>query len=210
MTIQVVKPPPEAYRLVSDAIVGLATSSGAAEELKKVNDPSKLSAVLPHKVYSLDADDIARGRDLNRARLIAWRFLILDGQTAVGSVELACSPGGGNLRFASFNVGPFVGGTRAAVRLLENLPNVRSGSFELRALRAPSVYAMAIWLKDLGGSNDIIFPLAPSAGPSGPVGGLPPIQTSSNFLESLKTTAEIARTFDSAPKPTTPTPGRDQ
>lgn len=203
MAIQLVTPPANTYDLIRQAISRLSTAGGAADRVTKVNDPSKLSAVLPHNVYTLRSDDITRGRNLNKARLVAWRFLIQYANNTLAAIEFSCDSQGQNLRFASLDTGPFAKGTQEAVKLAEELDGVRAGSYELRALKAPSVYVIALWLKNLQDGDDIVVPIAP-AGPGlqpASEGGAPLPQSPADFLGALRPAASTTMGFNSTPPP---------
>ncbi|MFI5454898.1 MAG: hypothetical protein ACHRXM_05550 [Isosphaerales bacterium] len=217
MALQIDQPPTGAYAILADSVRRMAALGGAAAQSVNVADPARLNAALPHKVFVLDNDDIVKGHDLDSARLVSWRFLILDGQTPVAAVELSCDAQGQNLKFASINVGPFVAATRTAVLHAENLLQVKNGDYELRALKAPSVYVMALWLKDLRGTNDLVLPIGPAnqaVAPSPQIASTlgyaatvqAPHQSSADFLNALKPSANAARSFDSAPQGPSPSP----
>jgi hypothetical protein len=201
MPLQLASPPANAYQLIAQAISRLSTVGGSVERVTSVNDPSKLSAALPHMVYVMRNDAIAQGQNVDNARLVAWRFLIQYGTQTLGAIEFSCDSRGQNLRFASLDTGPFAQGTRDAVTIAEGLSSVRAGSYELRALKAPSVYAMALWLKNLQGRDDIVIPITP-AGP-GPQaaskGGAPLPQDPREFLGGIQADAAAAQQFDSMP-----------
>jgi hypothetical protein len=145
-------------------------------------------------------DAIAQRQNVNSARLVAWRFLIQYGTRTLGAIELSCDSRGQNLRFASFDTGPFAQGTRDAVAIAENIPSVSAGSYELRLLKAPSVYAAALWLKNFLGKDDIVIPITPT-GPGQPasLGGGPSPQGPREFLDGIQVAAAAAQQFDSAP-----------
>jgi len=129
MPLQLAVPPANAYALVADAISRLSFAGGtAADKVTRVSDPSRLSTVAQHRVYVLGAAEIAAGRGLDRARLVAWRFLIQYGSRILGAVELSCDAGGGNLRFASLDVGPFGEGTYRVVARAERMDAVIRGN----------------------------------------------------------------------------------
>ena len=211
MPLQLPDVPPTAHALITGAISRLSLAEGGASTVTKVADPSKLNVALPHRVYTIGSDDIARGRNLNRAQLVAWRFLIQYGTQTIGAIELSCDVAGGNLRFASVDTGPFAQETRNVVQHAELLDAVVRGSYELRVLKAPSVYAMAAWLKNLAGSDDVVIPIDPehpvttnSARNASIAGGAAsPVQGPAGFLASLQPTAKTALGFDSTP-PTKP------
>jgi hypothetical protein len=217
MALKIDQPPPATYTVLTDAVSRMATLGGAAARSVNVSDPSRLSASIPHKVYVLDSDDIANGRNLGSARLVSWRFLILDGQTPVAAVELSCDAQGQNPKFASINSGPFVAATQATVLRAEALPQVVNGDYELRALKAPSVYVMAIWLKDLQGTNDLVLPMGPANQAVAPAAQIastlghavavaPSPQSPTDFIDALRPSANAARSFDSAPRGASPAP----
>ena len=214
MPLQLPDVPANAYAIITAAISRLSLAEGGASTVTKVADPSKLNVALPHKVFTLGSDDIARGRNLSRAQLVAWRFLIQDGSRTIAAIELACDVAGGNVRFASVDTGPFAQETRNVVQHAERLDAVKQGSYELRVLKAPSVYAMAAWLKNLTGPDDIVIPIDPdhpvavnsaanapaiAGGASQLAAGASPAQGAAGFLAGLQPTAKTALGFDSTP-----------
>lgn len=203
MTLQLVAPPANGYELIAQAISRLSTAGGSADRVTKVNDPSKLSVALQHNVYTLRSSDIAQGRNLDKARLLAWRFLIQYATNTLAAIEFSCDSQGQNLRFASLDTGPFAQGTREAVKMAEGLTDVKAGSYELRALKAPSVYVMALWLKNLQGGDDIVVPIAPAGPGRQPAseGGASLPQSPADFLDALRPAAATTLRFDSTPPP---------
>ena len=132
-----------------------APVGGALEPMK----PTAVALAVPHHVYSLGLDDLARGARLDEATPGTLRFLVMEGDAAIASAELGAEGG-----FQS-NEGPFVAATVAAIRDAENIAEVADGSYELRALRIPALYLMALWLKDDRGEADIVIPMAPAPAP---------------------------------------------
>jgi hypothetical protein len=47
------------------------------------------------------------------------------------------------------------------VREVEGWPVVADGEYDLRVLRLPALYLMALWLKDRDGHADLLVPLDP-------------------------------------------------
>jgi hypothetical protein len=204
MPLQLASPPPNANDLIAQAISRLSLAEGASDRVTKVEDPSQLSSALPHQVYTLGSRQIAQGRNFDSAWLVAWRFLINYGSRAIAAVELACDAQGGNLRFASLDTGPFAQGTRDIVAQAEQSDPVRTGSYELRVLKAPSVYTMAVWLKNLVGGDDIVIPINPgqttAGGPASGGGGSSP-QGPGDLLAAMRHAANTSLRFDSTPQP---------
>jgi len=203
MPLRVATPPPGAYDLVAQAVASVSTAGGAASAVVAVRDPARLNATIPHRVYSLTSPQISSGQNVNRARFLAWRFLIQDGSRVVAAVELAGDAQGRNLRFASLESGPFVQGTRNAVTMAEGLDTVRASNFELRVLKLASVYAMALWLKNLDGGEDLIIPIQPAGAvgtqPATEGGSMP--QPPRSFLQSLQEVARVTLDNNDAPIP---------
>jgi hypothetical protein len=105
------------------------------------------------------------------------------------------------LKFAGIDVGPFAKKTHDLVEALETSDVVQRGSYELRALRASSVYVMALWLKNLNGGEDIVMqiPSAPGRARIG-IGGAMPLPPT-DFVNSLRSAAAETLRFDNKPQP---------
>jgi hypothetical protein len=203
LALQLASPPSGAFELLAKALSDISTAPGAPEVLVGVGDPSLLRAALPHPVYTLSGTQITQGRNVRAGRLVAWRFLIQHGSRLLGAAELSCDPLGRNLRFASFDTGPFAKATRAAVAQAERRDDVVSHPYELRLLRAPSVYAMAVWLEDLDGTDDILIPLEAEGrrerASRTTLGGAAPPRSAGEFLSALRPEARTALEFHRRP-----------
>jgi hypothetical protein len=113
----------------------------------------------PHPVYELGLNDLASGQGLETARLVAWRYLLVDNNQVRQAAEVIEAPGGS--RFGMLTTG-FVAGADAAFSVAERLPEVQQRAYEIRALRVPALSVMALWLKDSQGQQDrfIVLPRA--------------------------------------------------
>jgi hypothetical protein len=120
----------------------------------------------PYPVYELSLDDLVAGRGLEAARLVAWRYLLVTNQKAQQAAEIFPAAGGGS-RFGALTTG-FVAAEEQAVTLADQLPEVQQGTYEIRSLRVPALYVVAIWLKDQQGDEDRFLVLPPA---------FPPLQT---------------------------------
>jgi hypothetical protein len=119
--------------------------------------PPSVALSAPHDVYTLGLDQLAGGAALGDARPVGRRFLVMDADDAIASAEVA--PGGGGFQS---NEGPFVVATAAAIRDAESDPELADGLYELRLLRIPAIYLVALWLKDDHGDADVLIPLSPA------------------------------------------------
>jgi hypothetical protein len=135
--------------------------------------PATPMVTKPHPVYSLGLDDLAAGKGLESAQLVAWRYLVVENNQIRQAAEVIPDPGGGS-RFSTVTTG-FIAGAEQAFAQAEKLPEVVAGNYEIRALQAPAVYVMALWLKDLNGTQDRFILLPPV---------LPPLQSGTVYNAS--------------------------
>jgi len=125
------------------------------------------SALKPHPVYELGLDDLAAGKGIEAARPIAWRYLLVTGDQVCQAAELFPDPQGGS-RFGALTTG-YAAAEEEALRLAEQLPEIQQGTYEIRALRVPALYVMALWLKDQNGTRDHFIVMPPAFPPVQPL-----------------------------------------
>jgi hypothetical protein len=118
-----------------------------------------LDVAAPHDVYTLGLDALAEGKGLEAAEPVGTRVLIMRAEQPVATAELDDPEGDGGL---SATEGPFTEATATAISQVESLPAVAAGDYELRMLRLPALFLMALWLKDEAGDDDLIVPLDPA------------------------------------------------
>jgi hypothetical protein len=123
-----------------------------------------LAVAEPHQAFVVGLGDLAAGKLLKAARPAGWRYLLIQGTSAVAEIELDSGEGSrGSLDFRGLHQTPFSNATLKALRMAEELPQVKKQDYELRFLTIPSVYLAAVWLH--GDSGDIIIPIhQPPAG----------------------------------------------
>jgi hypothetical protein len=110
--------------------------------------PAGLSA--PHPVYTASAQHVIDGGVLAAAQLTGWRSIVSKDGQPVAALE---SDG-------SVHQGPFVAGTVDAARVAEERFGGDARDFELRLLRIPAAYTVALWLH--APDDDVLIPLAPA------------------------------------------------
>jgi hypothetical protein len=118
-----------------------------------------LDVAAPHDVYTVGLDALAAGGGLEAAEPVGRRVLLMRGADPVATAELDDPEGAGGL---SANEGPFAEATARAISRVESWPEVADGDYELRVLRLPALYLMALWLKDESGDRDLVVPLDPA------------------------------------------------
>jgi hypothetical protein len=117
----------------------------------------------PYQEYFVGPTNLAFGKLLSSATPGGWRYLLIYGTNAVGAVRLIADEKAGKaLQFAGLHETDFSNETLAALRMAEQLPQIKKQDYEVRRLESPSIYFVAIWLH--GKSDDIIIPLPPTFG----------------------------------------------
>ncbi|HTS23306.1 MAG TPA: hypothetical protein VMN79_16035 [Casimicrobiaceae bacterium] len=157
-----------------------------------------LSHSEPHPVYFVPLDALAEGKLLAAAKQTSWRYLIVQDNDAVAEAELTVGRRGAKsaaarpLAFAGLTHGPFAAATVDALHAAERLPQVARDDYELRLLRIPAVYFVALWLH--GAKEDLLIPMG------NPPGGLKSNHPYSEaaIVRALRGPAEQAVAFEDA------------
>ena len=136
-------------------------ASGGASALAV---PSASQAMRPHPVYNLGLDGLAAGQGLESAELVAWRYLLVTNNQVKQAAEVNPPQGGNQSRFNMLTTG-YVAGAEQAFAIADQLPDIQQRPYEIRALRSPALYFMALWLKDSQGRNDLFIVLPPAFAP---------------------------------------------
>jgi len=119
----------------------------------------ELAITQPHRVYVIGRDAILRDEFLNAVRPVAWRYLLVNSDAALAAAEIG-EDENGSLRFLGRNDGTFVQGTIDAVNNVQEIDEVKQHDFELRLLRIPFAYLVALWLHN--SELDLLVPLPPT------------------------------------------------
>jgi hypothetical protein len=161
MPLHIPEAPETATAVVSSTVRAFAESGNfRLPALRSATGP--LQVMQSHQVFTLDLTDLVAGRGLQAARPSGWRFLIQDGEKVVAAAETVVTGISAEHLFSGFSEGPFAPSTADAIRTAQRLPDVERGEFELRLLRVPALYFMAVWVYDTGGKGDLLLPLAPA------------------------------------------------
>ncbi|MEU1071983.1 MULTISPECIES: hypothetical protein [unclassified Streptomyces] len=153
MALQVPQPPQES-RSAAEAGVELLAGLGrvrTAALLPAAADELRLAH--PLQMYVIGLADLPGG--LDRARPVAWRYLVQHDSGPVALAETVRDEAGGHV-FSQLNYGPFVAGTAAALEAAGHEP----GDAEVRLLHLPAVHLIAVWRHSPG--SDTLVPAAPA------------------------------------------------
>ena len=157
-----------------------------------------LSYSEPHPVFRVPLDALASGKLLDAAILASWRYLLVQDERAIAEVELSAGRRGAkgagtkSLEFLGLTHGPFTEATIEALATAEQLPQVAAADYELRLLKVPAVYLVALWLH--GAKDDILIPMGD------PPGGLKPNRpyAEAAVIEALQGIVERTTRFQDA------------
>jgi len=113
----------------------------------------------PYQAYYVGLTNLVAGKLLSAAKTHGgWTYLLVHGTNAAGAAQLTADPKAGNgLKFSGLDQSNFSNETLEALRMAEQLPQVKKQDYEVRRLDCVSIYFIAIWLH--GKSDDIIIPL---------------------------------------------------
>lgn len=153
MALQVPQPPQES-RSAAEAGVELLAGLGrvrTATLLPAAADELRLAQ--PLQMYVIGLADLPGG--LDRARPVAWRYLVQHDSGPVALAETVRDEAGGHV-FSQLNYGPFVAGTADALAAAGDEP----GDAEVRLLHLPAVHLIAVWLHSP--ASDTLVPAAPA------------------------------------------------
>lgn len=152
----------------------------------------------PHPVFCVPLDALAGGKLLDAAKQASWRYLLVQGDAAIAEAELSAGRRGAKgagakpLEFLGLTHGPFAAATVEALGAAERLPRVAAADYELRLLKVPAVYLVALWLH--GAKDDILVPMGD------PPGGLKKNRpyTEAAVIKALRKIAEQTKRFQGA------------
>jgi hypothetical protein len=167
MPLRAAQPPAAAEVIAATNVARLASSPQAELGGLESAVASDVSLAMPHPIYTLGLTDLLDRRpldDLGESDITGWRYLVQDHERTVAGVELAVDPETSDVRFAQLQSAPIAESTEATIRGAQERDDVRQQSFEVRLLRVPALYAMALWLNDRDArqNRDLIIPLDPT------------------------------------------------
>ncbi|MDP9865779.1 MULTISPECIES: hypothetical protein [Streptosporangium] len=197
MPLHLPTPPANVPETVRAKLHALADDSRFSTPALRLAQRDQLEVSTPHQVFTIGLDDITSGAGLAAAQPVGWRYLVTAGGEVLASAETAQAPDG-TPQPPQFNEGRFAAATATAVHAARALPILEKAAFELRLLRIPGLYLMALWLHSP--ATDLLVPLAPS--PIGKEGQIvPPAQLFGDLARQARarSTAAPERPGDGGP-----------
>jgi len=152
-------PPPLNLPFLGQRLAQIASSplSGARGELAGVA-VSKLSYTDPHQNWYSTVEAVVAGRLLADASPRSWRYLLCEGDRAVGELEVTLNNQNPLAPFVAVHEGAAAQLSIEVLHFAESLPQVINQNFEARFLAVLAVNFSAVWLHHH--DQDLIVPVA--------------------------------------------------
>jgi hypothetical protein len=143
----------------TDSSAAVAAVSGAAR--RAAGGPQ---VDLFHPVYDLDGADVAKGRNLDAAALIGFRYIVGSGTGQLSAAEVRgdATHSAAGMTMTMQIYGSYADTLKRSLAEVERLPAVASGTYEFRVLHCRAIFLVALWLKGAHGAPDILWPLPPA------------------------------------------------
>jgi len=186
MPLQLPDPPAGLPDTIRSGVRKLAGRPQISTEALRRARPHEVDVSTPHQIFTMGLDDLVAGRGLDSARPVGWRYVVEAAGQPIASAETTLAADGTTHLLSDINEGPFVGATADAVRSLHARRELQAGVLELRLLRIPALYVMALWLHSA--ATDLLVPLAPS-----PVGREGQLVPAAELITELATRARSVK-----------------
>ena len=130
----------------------LTSPQGPGAEL----DPSKVKLAVPHLGYSVGLNEVREGELLSAVTLYAYRYLLIDDDRAVGSIDVV-QVSDDRFDVVRLGSGPYDEAMLDGLRAAREADTESDQDYEPRFLIIPGMYFCAVWLH--GATEDQIVPL---------------------------------------------------
>lgn len=161
MTVSLAEPPADVRQLTQDTLQQIAGRRDFRVRPLAAAEPEQIRIASGHPVYNVGLTDLVDGRPLARLSRTSWRFLVHDGTATTTAAETVGGGTDGDARFASVNDGPFVEGTADAFAAVEKDAAYAGGDWEIRLLRVPALFVLAVWTHERTTGEDRVRPVDP-------------------------------------------------
>ncbi len=156
MPVEFLTPPKASVEMLRAAITGRVSRTASTLDLS----PPQHSHALP--VFDFGVQDIVDGKGMDAARQVSWRYLFFTPDEPVMGAEVNCKYPAETHVFSLFNHGRCNAGTLAALEMAHMRKEVRRATYQLAALRIPTLGLFAIWLRHVAGGPDLLIPVQPA------------------------------------------------
>jgi hypothetical protein len=196
MPVTLAQPPEAVTELTRSKIQEIAQRRDFRVESLVAAAPDQISLSSGHPVYNLGLRDLLDGKPLAQRAITSWRFIVQNNNAESTAAETLSGGASGPAAFSSVNAGPFVQGTQDAFAAVSADPTFAAGDWEMRLLRIPALFILAVWTHDQSGEGDRLVPIEPA--PS--YLGAGKTYSWSEFLTAVRPYAEARLKTDDSPK----------
>jgi hypothetical protein len=158
--------------------------------MREIEPESTFDVAKPLPVYTVSLVDAVTEDWPEKARQVSWRHLVAGGQLT-GAADITLNAGSNSPEFASFAEGEAVRALVTAIESADRLFAHTKGSYEMRIVEIPAVYAAAVWLV---GTESLFIPYLDGRSPNGRLFDVHP-----NYVRHVVQLAK--RTLERSPVP---------
>ena len=135
---------------------------GPTARTYKTVDTRDLSVADPQPIYTSTINALLAGRLLADAYLSGWQYVLISGEQPQGVIEVSDKPAGGEspMTFDVLRSREYAEAMNNVIRHAEEI----EGEYDLRILRVPAIYLLAVWLQ--AGRENWLLPLVPPSSQS--------------------------------------------
>ncbi len=162
MPVSLAQPPQAVAELTRNKIQEIAQRQDFRVESLAAAVPAQISLSSGHAVYNLGLRDLLDGKSLEQRAITSWRFIVQNSNAEPTAAETLSGGASGPAEFSSVNAGPFVQGTKDAFAAVSADPAFAVGDWEMRLLRVPALFIMAVWTHEKSGKDDRLVPIQPA------------------------------------------------
>lgn len=164
MALKFAAPPPNITAAAAEHALAFAPPDDGRIRAAAAASANMPAIGAPHRVFVATLDDVRFNRLLANAKEAAFGYLVIAGDRVLSAAELTAGAAGVAVHASS---GPLASATLDAINdVAVNLARARD--YEVRLLRVPAAYLIAVWLH---GDDDVLIPLEPA--PPGVFAGAP-------------------------------------
>jgi hypothetical protein len=159
MSIRLIEPPPRAIELLRSVLDGFVVDGRYVLRSLRGKLKESITIEQAHPVHNIGLQGIIEKPGLD-FELTAWRFLLIEEHVAVAAAELSVKAGS-DIGFSSVTTGPYVASTAEAIANLSGNPEFQKHDWNMRLLRIPALYFVALWLQGISVKADRFCAVGP-------------------------------------------------
>ncbi len=159
MALKFLDPPSESIRAFESVFIPRKGKiGGVGVDAHRTKRMLQARPALP--IYTLGLDSFTRG-SLQDATLVGWHYLVADDMGKAGA-DVYCDAEQKRHSFGALNQGIIVDHTASELGRIKQDARYDERDYEMRLLRVPALYVVALWLKAEDTTNDRFVSVGPA------------------------------------------------